>query len=64
LAIAGMLPSLMSSDTSMTGNQEGTGEDMTTMMQNNNNDNNTSMAMSDSSPKPSMDMDMSDDSST
>jgi len=69
LAIAGMLPSLMSSDTSMTGNQEGTSEDMTTMMQNNNNDknnddNNTSVAMSDSSPKPSMDMDMSDDSST
>src|SRR5215212_5802944 len=58
LVVTGMLPSLVSpSTTSMTGNQEGTGDDMTTMVQMNNvNDNSNSMTMSESSSKAPMDM--------
>jgi predicted metal-binding membrane protein len=58
LVVTGMLPSLVSpSTTSMTGNQEGTGDDMTTMVQMNNvNDNSSSMTMSESSSKAPMDM--------
>jgi predicted metal-binding membrane protein len=71
LVAAGMLPSIVSSATSMTGSEEeGKGDDMETMIpnnnansNNNNNDNNDNdMAMiRDSIPKASMDM--SDDSS-
>ncbi len=57
LVAAGMLPSIVSSDTSMTSSEEGTGDDMRTMIQNdnaNNNNNNMAMMMSDSTPKASM----------
>lgn len=56
LVAAGMLPSIVSSDTSMTGSEEGTGDDMRTMIQNDNANNNNDMAMmmSDSTPKASM----------
>jgi hypothetical protein len=62
LVAAGMLPSIVSSDTSMTGSEEGTGDDMRTMIQNdnannnnnNNNNNNMAMMMSESTPKASM----------
>lgn len=57
LVAAGMLPSIVSSDTSMTGSEEGTGDDMRTMIQNdnaNNNNNDMAMMMSDSTPKASM----------
>jgi predicted metal-binding membrane protein len=63
LVAAGMLPSIVSSDTSMTSSEEGTGDDMRTMIQNdnannnnndNNNDNDMAMMMSDSTPKASM----------
>jgi predicted metal-binding membrane protein len=62
LAAAGMLPSLVSSEISMTGSEEGTDDDMKTMMKDDNtsNNNNNDMAMSDSSSKASVDM--SDDS--
>ena len=55
---AGMLPTIVSSGTSMTGGEDDSGDDMTMMMLNDNaNNNNTNdMAMSDSSPKASMDM--------
>jgi predicted metal-binding membrane protein len=55
LVAAGMLPSIVSSATSMTGS-----EDDMTMMRNDNANNNNDMTMSNSSPEPSMDM--SDDS--
>jgi predicted metal-binding membrane protein len=58
LVAAGMLPSIVSSDTSMTGSEEGTGDDMRTMIQNdnanNNNDDDIAMMMSDSTLKASM----------
>jgi predicted metal-binding membrane protein len=61
LVAAGMLPSIVSSDTSMTSSEEGTGDDMRTMIQNDNannnnndNDNDMAMMMSDSTPKASM----------
>jgi predicted metal-binding membrane protein len=57
LVAAGMLPSIVSSDISMTGSEEGTGEDMRTMIQNdnaNNNNNDMAMMMSESTPKASM----------
>jgi predicted metal-binding membrane protein len=56
LVAAGMLPSIVSSDTSMTGSEEGTGDDMGTMIQNDNANNNNDMAMmmSESTPKASM----------
>jgi predicted metal-binding membrane protein len=57
LVAAGMLPSIVSSDTSMTSSEEGTGDDMRTMIQNdnaNNNNNDMAMMMSDSTPKASM----------
>ena len=57
LVAAGMLPSIVSSDTSMTGSEEGTGDDMGTMIQNdnaNNNNNDMAMMMSESTPKASM----------
>jgi predicted metal-binding membrane protein len=54
LVAAGMLPSIVASDTSMTGSEEGTGDDMTMMVMNDNVNNN--MTMSNSSPEPSMDM--------
>jgi predicted metal-binding membrane protein len=56
LVAAGMLPSIVSSDISMTGSEEGTGEDMRTMIQNDNANNNNDMAMmmSESTPKASM----------
>jgi predicted metal-binding membrane protein len=59
LVAAGMLPSIVASDTSMTGSEEVTGDEMRTMIQNdnanNNNNNNNDMAMmSDSTPKASM----------
>ncbi|MDQ3962091.1 MAG: DUF2182 domain-containing protein [Thermoproteota archaeon] len=58
LVAAGMLPSIVSSDTSMTGSEEGTGDDMRTMIQNdnanNNNNNDMAMMMSESTPKASM----------
>jgi predicted metal-binding membrane protein len=66
LVAAGMLPSMVSSATSMTGSEEeGKGDDMEIMVQNNNgnsnNNNDNDMAMmGDSIPKASMDM--SDDS--
>jgi predicted metal-binding membrane protein len=65
LVAAGMFPSLVSSATSMTGSEEGTGDDMRTMIQNDNansnsNNNDDVAIMSDSTPKASMDM--SDDS--
>jgi predicted metal-binding membrane protein len=58
LVVAGMLPSLVSSSaTSMTGSQEGTGNDAATMVQMNNvNDNSNGMTMSDSSSKAPVDM--------
>jgi predicted metal-binding membrane protein len=58
LVAAGMLPSLVSSATSMTAEDDG-GDDMTMMMIDNVNNNNE-MTMSNSSPEPSMDT--SDDS--
>lgn len=54
LVAAGMLPSIVASDTSMTGSEEGTGDDMTMMVMNDNVNNN--MTMSNSSPESSMDM--------
>src|SRR5918999_328204 len=54
LVAAGMLPSLVSSATSMTA-EDDRGDDMT-MMMNDNVNNNNDMTMSTSSPKPSMDM--------
>jgi predicted metal-binding membrane protein len=56
LVAAGMLPSIVSSDTSMTGSEKGTGDDMGTMIQNDNANNNNDMAMmmSESTPKASM----------
>jgi predicted metal-binding membrane protein len=62
LVAAGMLPSLMSTTTSMSNSEVGTG-DMSMMMNNDNagNNNNNNMAMSDSSSKASMDI--SDDNS-
>jgi predicted metal-binding membrane protein len=59
LVAAGMLPSIVSSATSMNGNEDDRGDDMTMMMMNDN-VNNNNMTMSNSSPEPSMDM--SDDS--
>ena len=57
LVAAGMLTSIVSSATSMTGSEDDTGDDTTMMMLNDNANNNTNdMAMSDSSPKASMDM--------
>jgi predicted metal-binding membrane protein len=57
LVAAGMLTSIVSSATSMTGGKDDTGDDTTMMMLNDNANNNTNdMAMSDSSPKASMDM--------
>jgi predicted metal-binding membrane protein len=58
LVAAGMLPSLVSSATSMTGSEDDRGDDMTMMVMNDNVNNN--MTMSNSSPEPSMDT--SDDS--
>lgn len=55
LVAAGMLPSLVSSATSMIDEDE-MGNDMTMMRDGNANNNNNDMAMSDSSPKASMDM--------
>jgi hypothetical protein len=49
-----MLPSIVASDTSMTGSEEGTGDDMRTMIQNDNANNNNMAMMSDSTPKASM----------
>lgn len=54
LVAAGMLPSLVSSATSMTA-EDDRGDDMTMMMNDNVNNNNI-MTMSNSSPEPSMDM--------
>jgi len=60
LVAAGMLPSLVSTTTSMSHSEEGT-DDMSTMMKDDNaGNNNNNMAMSDSSSKASMDI--SDDS--
>jgi predicted metal-binding membrane protein len=59
LVAAGMLPSLASSATSMTGSEDDRGDDMTMMVMNDN-VNNNDMTMSNSSPEPSMDT--SDDS--
>ncbi|HEX2471519.1 MAG TPA: DUF2182 domain-containing protein, partial [Nitrososphaera sp.] len=59
LVAAGMLPSLVSSATSITG-EDNRGDDMTLMMMMNDNVNNNDMTMSNSSPEHSMDM--SDDS--
>jgi predicted metal-binding membrane protein len=62
LVAAGMLPSLVSSATSMTAEDDmGGGDDMTMMVMNdnnvnNNNSNNNGMTMSNSSPEPSMGM--------
>jgi len=57
LVAAGMLPSLVSSATSMTGSEDDTGDDMTMMMQNDNANNSANdMAMSDSSQEASMDL--------
>jgi predicted metal-binding membrane protein len=59
LVAAGMLPSIVSSATSMTGNEDDTGgDDMTMMkMQNDNANNNTNdMDMTDSNPEASMNM--------
>lgn len=58
LVAAGMLTSIVSSATSMTGGEDDRADDMTMMMLNDNanNNNNNDMAMSDSSPKASMDM--------
>ena len=58
LVAAGMLTSIVSSATSMTGGEDDTGvDDMTMMMLNDNANTNTNdMAMSDSNPKASMDM--------
>jgi hypothetical protein len=56
LVASGMLPSLVSSDVSMIGSEEGTDDDMKTMMKDDNASNNNDMAMSDSSSKDSMDM--------
>jgi predicted metal-binding membrane protein len=56
LVAAGMLTSIVSSATSMTGGEDDTGDDTTMMMLNDNANNNTNdMAMGDSSPKASMD---------
>jgi predicted metal-binding membrane protein len=57
LVAAGMLPSIVASDTSMTGSEEGTGDDMRMMIiqnDNANNNNDMAMMMSDSTPKASM----------
>ena len=60
LVAAGMLPSIVSSATSMTGSEDDTGDDMKMMMmmeQNDNVNNNTNeMVMSDSSPEAFMNM--------
>jgi hypothetical protein len=55
-----MLPSLVSSDVSMIGSEEGTDDDTKTMMKDDNASNNNDMAMSDPSSKASVYM--SDDS--
>ena len=60
LVAAGMLPSIVSSDASMTDSEEGTGDDMRMMIiqndnaNNNNNNNDMAMMMSESTPKASM----------
>ena len=59
LVAAGMLPSIVSSDASMTDSEEGTGDDMRMMIiqndnANNNNNNDMAMMMSESTPKASM----------
>jgi hypothetical protein len=58
LVAAGMIPSIVSSATSMTGSEDDTVDDMTMMMmmeQNDNTNNNTNeMVMSDSSPEAFM----------
>ena len=57
LVAAGMLPSIVSSDTSMTDSEEGTGDDMRMMIiqnDNANNNNDMAMMMSESTPKASM----------
>src|SRR5215204_889977 len=57
LVAAGLLPSIVSSATSMTGSEDDPANDMTMMMLNDNANNNTNdIAMSDSSPKASMEM--------
>jgi hypothetical protein len=63
LVAAGMIPSIVSSATSMTGSEDDTVDDMTMMMmmmmmeQNDNTNNNTNeMVMSDSSPEAFMNM--------
>ena len=58
LASAGMLPSLVSSATSMTSSEDGIGDEM--MMEDSANNNNNRMTMDSSNPEASMDM--SDDS--
>src|SRR5215210_5900623 len=60
LVASGMLPSLVSSDVSMIGSEEGTDDDTKTMMKDDNASNNNDMAMSDPSSKASVYM--SDDS--
>jgi predicted metal-binding membrane protein len=55
LAAAGLVPSLISSAVYTTGSEEGAGDDMKTMM-NDDNASNDNMAMSDSSSKASVDM--------
>ena len=55
LVAAGMLPSLVSSATSMTGTEDDRGDDMTVMMNDDVNNNNNGMTMSNSSPEPSID---------
>jgi predicted metal-binding membrane protein len=54
LVASGMLPSLVSSEVSMIGSEEGTDDDMKTMMKDDNASNNNDMAMSDSSSKASV----------
>jgi predicted metal-binding membrane protein len=57
LVAAGMLPSIVSSDASMTDSEEGTGDDMRMMIiqnDNANNNNDMAMMMSESTPKASM----------
>jgi hypothetical protein len=60
LVASGILPSLVSSEVSMIGSEEGTDDDMKTMMKDDNASNNNDMAMSDPSSKASVYM--SDDS--
>jgi predicted metal-binding membrane protein len=57
LVAAGMLPSIVSSDASMTDSEEGTGDDMRMMIiqnDNANNNNDMAMMMTESTPKASM----------